>query len=193
VFLGVPGTATEWKVTSWRQDSSQPGELDLLLPAAYVDVASAAPAPPAATPLPGIYNLTVGGAAPGSRSNAIPLAIAPRVDNVAVPPHLEPDPNTGVYSVHGAGFVPASTIVAFGSIPLAPAAAPGPGQFAINAAGTAIDFMLPNPKPSPGDYPVLIQTNGIAAEPGWIVQILPGSCSRHVVPHTLWPRFSAAG
>jgi hypothetical protein len=169
VFLAVPGTATEWKVTSWRQDTTQPGELDLGLPAAYADVATAAPAPPAATPLPGVYNLTVGGAAPGSRSNAIPLAIAPRVDNVANPPGLQPDPNTGVYSVHGAGFVPATTIVALGTTPLTAAAAPGPGQFAINASGTAIDFLLPSPKPPPGSYPLLIQTNGIAADPGWIV------------------------
>src|SRR5262249_55678309 len=171
VFLGVPGTATEWKVTSWRKDTTQPGELDLLLPAAYADVATAAPPPPAAMPLPGVYNLTVGGAAPNTRSNAIPLAIAPRVDNVAIPPTLKPDPNTGVYSVHGAGFVPAATIVALGTIPLTAAAAPGPGQYAINAAGTAIDFLLPSPKPPPGSYPLLIQTNGIAAAPGWIVSV----------------------
>jgi len=171
VFLGVPGTATEWKVTSWRKDTTQPGELDLLLPAAYADVATAAPPPPAAMPLPGVYNLTVGGAAPNMRSNAVPLAIAPRVDNVAIPPTLQPDPNTGVYSVHGAGFVPATTIVALGTTPLTAAAAPGPGQFAINAAGTAIDFLLPSPKPPPGSYPLLIQTNGIAAAPGWIVSV----------------------
>jgi hypothetical protein len=165
VFLAVPGTGTEWTVTPWRQASTQPDRLDLVLPAAYANAASAS-----ATPLPGIYNLTLSAVTPpGSRSNSIPLAIAPRV-NVTVPPLLTPD-NTGLYSISGAGFVPAATVVALGAIPLTAAAAPGPGQFAVNAAGNAITFMLPNPKPPTGSYPVLIQINGITAEPGWIVVV----------------------
>lgn len=169
LFLGVPGTATQWDVTAWRQGKIQSGRLDLSLPAAYADPASATPTPPGAMPLPGLYNLAVGSAAPVS--NAIPLAIAPRVDNVAIPPLLQP--NNGIYAIAGAGFVPASTIVALGTMPLAQAAGPTPlaGEFTVTAAGTAISFMLPNPKPPPGSYPVLIQVNGVAAEPGWIVQV----------------------
>jgi hypothetical protein len=166
VILGVPGTGTEWTVTAWRQTSTQSNRLDLVLPAAYAASASAT-----TTPLPGLYNLTTSAAMPaGSRSNSIPLAIAPRVDNVAVPPVLKPD-NTGLYAIAGAGFVAAGTIVALGAIPLTAAAAPGPGRFAVNPAGTAITFMLPNPKPPAGPYPVLIQVNGITAEPGWIVVV----------------------
>jgi hypothetical protein len=165
-ILGVPGTATEWTVTSWRQPTTEPGRLDLALPGAYANPASAT-----STPLPGIYHLTMSAVTPpGSRSNTIPIAIAPRVDRVTVPPMLTPD-NTGLYSIAGAGFVPAATIVALGAIPLTAAATPGPGQFAVNAAGTSITFMLPNPKPPTGSYPVLIQVNGIAAEPGWIVVV----------------------
>lgn len=172
VFLSVPGTATEWQVTSWRQSTTQPGRLDLALPAAYADPASATPPPPAATPLPGIYNLAVGGTAPPSRSNTVPVAIAPRVDNVAISPLLQPS-GAGLYSIAGAGFVPATTIVALGAVPLSKVAGPTPaaGQYTVNAAGTAISFMLPSPKPPAGAYPVLIQANGIAAEPGWIVSV----------------------
>jgi hypothetical protein len=165
VLLSVPGTATEWTVTSWRQSTTQSRRLDLVLPTAYADPASAT-----TTPLPGVYNLTMSGVAPGSRSNTIPLAIAPRVDHVANPPLLTPD-NTGVYAIAGAGFVPTATIVALGTIPLTAAATAAPGQFAVNAAGTSISFMLPNPKPPTGSYPVLIQVNGVTAQPGWIVVV----------------------
>jgi hypothetical protein len=33
--------------------------------------------------------------------------------------------------------------------------------------------MLPSPLPPKGDYPVLIQVNGIAAAPGWVVEVGP--------------------
>jgi hypothetical protein len=173
VFLAVPGTGTEWQITSWRQGTSQPGRLDLALPTAYADPATATPPPPSAVPLPGVYSLTVGGADPASRSNAIPLAIAPRVDNVAIPPLLEPDPNTGIYAIAGAGFVPAATMVVIDDAPLTRTAAPTPnvGEFTVDAAGTSIAFKLSSPPPPPGSYPVLIQVNGIAAEPGWIVSV----------------------
>ncbi len=96
------------------------------LPAAYADPASALPAPPAATPAPGIYNLSVGSTAPAFRSNTIPIAIAPRVDNVAIPPQLIPN-GVGLYAIAGAGFVPAATIVTLGAIPLTHTAAATPG------------------------------------------------------------------
>jgi Pvc16 N-terminal domain len=172
VFLAVPGTATEWQVTAWRQSSSQPDRLDLAPPAAYADPASATP-PPTAAPLPGLYQLTVGAAAPASRSNAIPIAIAPRVDNVAIPPVLVPDPNTFIYAIAGAGFAPTATTVAIGPAPLTKSAMPTPnaGEFTVDAAGTAISFKLPSPPPPSGSYPVLIQVNGIMAHPGWIVSV----------------------
>jgi hypothetical protein len=173
VFLAVPGTATEWQVTSWRQSTSQSDRLDLEPPAAYADPASATPPPPTAAPLPGVYQLTVGAAAPASRSNAILMAIAPRVDNVAIPPVLKPDPNTSIYAITGAGFVPAATTIAIGTVPLTKSAAPTPnaGEFTVNAAGTAISFKLQSPPPPNGSYPVLIQVNGITAHPGWIVSL----------------------
>lgn len=173
IFLAVPGTATEWQVTSWRQPTSQADRLDLAPPAQYVDPASATPPPPSAAPLPGIYQLTVGDSPVDSRSNPIPVVIAPRVDNVVVPPLLVPDPNTFIYAIAGAGFAPDTTTVAIGASQLAKSAAapPSAGEFTVDAAGTAISFKLPSPPPPSGSYPVLIQVNGIAAHPGWIVSV----------------------
>jgi hypothetical protein len=171
IFLSIPGTATEWLVTPWRHGAVQPRRLGLIFPAGYADPATSLPAPPAATPLPGTYNLTVGSNVPSvSRSNAIPLTIAPRVDGVTNPPQLLPD-NTGLFAIDGAGFVSAATIVALGNLPLTKTAAavPAAGEFTVNAAGSAITFKLPNPQPPAGEYPVLIQVNGIAAAPGWVV------------------------
>jgi len=174
VFLRGPGSATSWDVTSWRQAPVQSGQLTLLLPSAYADPTSALPAPPAATPVPGLYDLSVGSVPLATQSNAIPIVVAPRVDGVTNPPQLKPDAS-GLYAITGAGFVAASTIVALGALPLVKAATPAPtaGQFTVNPAGTAIDFMLPSPAPAAGTYPVLIQVNGIAAAPGWVVVVGP--------------------
>ncbi len=167
VYLSVPGTATEWDVTNnWRQGVSA-DELDLVLPANYADPATSNPPPPAATPLPGLYNLTVGSGT--TRFNTIPLAIAPLVSGVVSPPLLSPDA-TGLYTVAGAGFMPStSTSVSLGTNALSyTAASPAAGQFAVNAAGTAITFIPPAAIPA-GSYPVLLAVNGIAAATGWVV------------------------
>jgi hypothetical protein len=173
LFLGAPGTATEWDASSWLQGAAQPGQLSLVLPKAYADPATALPAPPTATPLPGLYTLAVGSNAPHARSNAIPLSIAPRVDGMLYPAQLEPVDATGLFAIAGAGFVPASTILALGALPLTHTGAPSPGNFTVSADGKAIQFRLPDPAPPPGNYPVLVQVNGVAAEPAWVVVVSP--------------------
>jgi hypothetical protein len=171
VFLSVPGTATEWNVTTpWRQGTPQPGELDIALPSGYVDPTSSLPAPPAATPLPGLYNVTVGSGA--ARSNPIPLVIAPRVDGVTNPPLLAPN-SGGLYSITGAGFIPsAATTLTLGTVPLTytSAATPAPGNYNVNAAGTGVSFVLPGVIAA-GSYPVLLAVNGVAATAGWVVVV----------------------
>jgi hypothetical protein len=172
VFLSVPGTATEWDVTHpWRQNKAS-DELYLALPGNYAD--PAVTPPPAATPLPGLYSVAVGvGVGPGSfRSNAIPLAIAPRIDGVTSPPILSANA-AGLYVMTGAGFVASSaTTVSLGGSGLAytGTATPGHGEFTVDSAGTQITFLPPTAIPS-GAYPVLLAVNGVAATTGWVVTL----------------------
>lgn len=167
VFLRAPGAATDVDVTAWRTQPAQPGQLALTLPAAYADPSAPPLPPPTVTPLPGLYTLSVGSTAPPLRSNTLPLTIAPRVDGLA-----GPDP-AGIRTVSGGGFVPSATIVAFEAAPLT--AVPGPtlaaGQFLVAGNGTSLSFKLPSPPPAKGDYPLLIQVNGVAATPGPIVTV----------------------
>ena len=168
VFLSVPGTATEWVISPWRQGVA-PGELELLFPTVYADPATSLPAPPKAMPLPGLYNLAVGAGA--TRSNAIAIAVAPRVDKVVNPPLL-PAGADGLYAIAGAGFIPAAaaTTLSFGTVALtySTAATPAAGEFTVNAAGDAIGF-LPPAASAPGSYPIQLAVNGNAASTGWVV------------------------
>jgi hypothetical protein len=168
VFLSAPGGPT-WDVTqNWRQAGAD-SELNLLLPAAYSD--PAVTPPPGATPLPGLYNLTVGGGA--VRSNAIPLVIAPRVDGVTVPPKLTLNA-AGVYPIKGGGFIPdgAKTLLAIGATKLTytSAAAPSAGEFTVDGGGVNIAF-LPPAMMAKGAYPVLLSVNNVPASAGWVVDL----------------------
>lgn len=164
VYLSNPGIS-EWKVTAWRQNPSDPGLLRLKFPAAYANPGTQLPKPPTALPRPGLYTLAVGSGA--LRSNAITLLIAPRVDGVTLPPVLAPN-SSGVYSIVGAGFVPAATTVSFGATPLtSTSGAPGPGQFQANAAGTTIKLRAPSALPA-GAYPIVVSVNSCQASTGWV-------------------------
>lgn len=169
VFLAAAGGG-EWNVTGpWRQAPAQPGLLVLAFPEDYADPSSALPAPPAAMPSPGLYNLSVGKGA--VRSNAIPIVVAPRIDGVPNPPLLQPD-GSGLYTIQGGGFVPAGTQVSFGSNPLLAAAGPpGSGEFNVDAGGKKITFKPPTGA-TPGSYPIVIAVNGISPSTGWVV-VLP--------------------
>ena len=112
VFLSTPDGLTEWQVTaapSWRRALTDPADptgaatLELVLPAAYSDPVTGAPAPPNRTPTPGVYRLAVG-RNPGVRSNRVPLTVAARIDSLT-------GPSGGLYTLTGAGFAPAATSV----------------------------------------------------------------------------------
>jgi hypothetical protein len=168
VYLSLPG-GTAWKVTPWRQNAA-PDWLYLAFPKGYADP-NATP-PPAGTPWPGIYNINVGDGAPGGfRSNAVPLAIAPRVDGVTDPPTLGKGAS-GFYPIHGGGFVAGqATTLSLGSKALAySAAGPGAGQFTVDPTGTQIAF-LPPLGMAAGVYPVQLAVNGVAATAGWVVSL----------------------
>jgi hypothetical protein len=169
IFLSVPGGGSEWTVTSWRHGTASAGEVMIDLPIAYADAATLLPPPPTATPLPGVYNLAVGSGA--NRSNAVPVVIGPRVDNVVNPPVLVPD-STGLYTIKGAGFVAASTNMSFGATALARVAgSPGPGEFSVNASGTTLQLKAPAAA-GPGSYPLMLSVSNCAASTGWVV-VLP--------------------
>jgi hypothetical protein len=164
VFLSNPGVS-EWKVTTWRHNPTDPGLLWLTFPIAYAAPGTQLPAPPAALPLPGLYELTVGSGA--LRSNALTVLVAPRVDNVTLPPVLVPS-GAGIYAITGAGFVPAGTTVSFGATPLTKTGGtPGPGQFQVNATGTTVKLRAPAALPS-GSYPIVVSANGCQASTGWV-------------------------
>lgn len=168
VYLSIPGTATEWDVTAWRQSLSAT-ELDLLFPDAYAAAGTLTPAPPAAMPPPGAYALAVG--AGTGRSNTIPVMVAPRVDGVVNPPTLIPDASL-IYTITGAGFSQTATTLTFGTTPLAytGAATPAAGRFTVDAAGQTITFKKPAAAGA-GDYPILLTVGGVAATTGWVVSL----------------------
>ena len=171
VFLSALGGGPVWKVTAWRVGTAQASELDLMLPVEYADPASGLPAPPAATPLPGLYKLSVGkGATP--LSNSITIAIAPRVDGVTNPPLLSAN-SAGVYTVSGAGFLASdATTVVMGTAALANSTAttPGMGKFHVDPTGTSLVFKAPSGT-AKGEYPVVIAVNGVAASVGWVAVV----------------------
>jgi hypothetical protein len=169
LYLGVPGTATNWDITSWITTRSA-GEIDFSLPASYAPPGSAAPFPATQTPVPGLYSLAVGTGT--TRSNTIPLAIAPRVDGVTNPPTLNPNAS-GVFSLTGAGFQrSANTSITLGGVALgySSAASPSAGQFTVDAAGANIQFVASAALPA-GNYPVLLAVSGIAATTGWVAVV----------------------
>jgi hypothetical protein len=166
IFLSPLSGGSEWTITGWRSGTTSAGETTLLLPAAYADPSTSLPAPPAATPVPGLYSLAVGQGT--ARSDTIPIMIAPRIDGVVNPPVLAPD-SAGIYTINGAGFVAAATAVSFGATPLTSAAgSPGPGEFSVNAAGTTINLQAPAAV-SAGSYPLQISVSNCPASTGWVV------------------------
>jgi hypothetical protein len=158
VFIAQPGGAAT-DVSAWIQPVTRADrKLALALPAGLG-------APPGATPPPGIYELTAAVGAAGS--NATPISIAPRVDNVANPPVLKAA--AGVFTVQGLGFAGASVYLDTVAL-TSTGGAPGQGQFQVNPAGTQILFRAPASL-SPGLYAVRVRAGGVEAGPSWWAQV----------------------
>lgn len=177
VYLSAAGG--EWPVTAWRVPGTSASgtagdadELVLELPQTYAAVPPSGTAL-AATPLPSNYLLTVRNTVSGFRSNALPVAIAPRMDGIAAAqPVLSPDAS-GVYTMAASGLVDTQTAVLLEAIPLAIGGAPAPGVAQVDAAAGSIAWMLPAPAgfPSGSFVRVRVVVNSIEAPPGWWVQI----------------------
>jgi hypothetical protein len=164
VFVAAAGAVLETEVTAWRQAPITSTVLRLALPATYG-------APPAATPVPGVYLLSVGSTSPPLRSATIPLMIAARVNNPLAPSALTPD-GAGLFTIDGGGFsAPPLTQVVLDSIVLtSTAGAPGDGEFQVNPAGTQIVFRLPTTI-APGRYFVRIRVNGVESPPSFWIDV----------------------
>lgn len=162
VYLSVPGGA-ETDITTWRQATGSATELRVRFPAT-VGV------PPAASPPPGNYLLSVGGNGPPPvRTNAVPVAVAALIDNVARPPKLEPD-SGGFYTVAGAGFTAGLTAVFLGDAALTNVVGtPVPDEFQINPAETSLVFKPPA-LPA-GRYDLRVRVNQIDSPPSWYVEL----------------------
>ena len=163
VFLSTPDGLTEWQVTaapSWRRPQTDPADptgaatLELVLPAAYSDPVTGAPAPPNRTPTPGVYRLAVG-RNPGVRSNRVPLTVAARIDSLT-------GPSGGLYTLTGAGFAPAATSVSVAGIDVTASA---------TVTTSSITFAPPAVPPPPGTYAVAVMVNGVPCLPGPLVAL----------------------
>jgi hypothetical protein len=162
VFLTAADGLTEWRVTpAWRQSPVTAGQLDLTLPASYADPATGAPPPPARTPAPGTYLISVGRNTPlpKVRSNAVPVTVAARIDSLT-----RPAVPTGVYTLTGDGFAPGATTLSVAGVFLSPGASPpAGGDFFVDASGKTITFALA----TPGTFPIAVTVNGVPSLAGW--------------------------
>jgi hypothetical protein len=181
VFLSPIGGGAEWPVTTWRvlgtSASGTAGDADelvLKLPQAY-GATPISGTPLAATPLPGNFLLAVGNPGTAFRSNSVPLAIAPRMDNIGPgQPLLIPD-GAGVYFMPASGLVNGGTQVLLDTIALTIGGAPAPGVAVVDLLIGMISWMLPFPLPpgllSKSFVPLRLVVNGIEGPPGWWLQI----------------------
>jgi hypothetical protein len=123
-------------------------------------------APPAAAPPPGIYTIETGTGA--LRSNSTPLSVAAGISNVGNPPLL---PSVaGVYTVQGLGIQGAVQLFLDTVGLSAGNAAPGPGEFLVNAAGTQIEFQTPTGMKA-GRWPLRLRVNEVESAPSWWVDV----------------------
>ena len=165
LLLTGPYPATgQSDVSAWLLPPAQPPSAirrAITLPAATGN-------PPAGAPVPGRYRLQMEvtaapGAGPFSRAG-VPLSIAARVDATGGPV-LAP---AAQYVITGTGFTAGATQVLLGTVPLQTATgAPGPGQFAIDPAGTSITLVPP--AGLTGTYQIRVRVAGVESDPAlWL-------------------------
>jgi hypothetical protein len=178
VYLSPTGGGAEWPLpSSWRAfgtaASGTAGDADEVLvhlPVTY----GATPASGTTltdTPPPGAYQIAVGHAGAGFRSNTLPLSIAPQVLGIG-PGDTELKPTASVYSFSASGLVTGHTSVLLDQTALTIGGAVAPGVATVNAGTGAIAFELPAAGLTSGTYvPVRVIVNNIEAPPGWWVKV----------------------
>lgn len=164
IYLTPAAGGTEYDISAWRKGTPAADALRVHFPAAVG-------APPAASPPPGAYRLSVGSGA--IRSNTIAVTVAPFIKVTPpgpLPQVLVPDGNE-VYTVEGRGFVTAATEVFVGDTELTRVnkpAGPDAGEFQIDPSETSFQFKRPAALPA-GRYELRVRVNGIEAPPSWTV------------------------
>jgi len=137
-----------------------------------VQLPAATGVPPAGAPVPGRYTVRLEGTTGGGSSAAafrtgeVPLSVAASV-SPAGGPLL---PSAPSYTVSGTGFVPGDMQVLLSTIGLSPAggAAPGPGEYVVNQAGTALTLEPPAGLAA-GTYQIRVRVAGIESDPAlWL-------------------------
>jgi hypothetical protein len=179
VYLSPAAGGFEWPITAWKQPSdmlkgfaADADELVLKLPPAY----GAAPAMGvalAATPPPGRYLLTVGNPGTGYRSKALTAAIGPLVTGTAAANSLLKPDAAGTYTLNALGLVANQTTLLLNTTALTMVGPLGPGIAVVDTvAGTIAWQLAAAPGFASGTYvQVGVVVNGIAAPPGWWIQI----------------------
>jgi hypothetical protein len=162
ILAGPSPATTETDVTAWLAAPAQPAPDTLRT----VTLPAATGAPPASAPGPGRYSVYLKGSAGAGTftTSAVPLAIAAGV-SAAGGPVL----STAPYIVNGTGFAAGQTEVLLGTIPLQQAAVnPAPGQFTIDATGTALT-LVPPAGLNAGTYQIRVRVAGIESDPAlWL-------------------------
>jgi hypothetical protein len=163
ILAGPSPATTETDVTAWLAAPPQPAPDTKRMVSLPADTG----APPAGAPSPGRYSVYLKGSAGAGTftTSAVPLPIAAGV-SAAGGPVL----STAPFIVNGTGFTTGQTEVLLGTIPLQQAAAttPPPGQFVINATGTALTLAPPVGLPA-GTYQIRVRVAGIESDPAlWL-------------------------
>ena len=152
----IDAAMAEFEITPWRAPAAQQtaSRLVATLPATIGPL-------PGNSPQPGLYQLRVGSSiAAGDgrdyRSNATPISIAARTNAPPLPWNGPP------FSFTGAGFLAGETELYLDTLKLTQTggAAPGDGEFSMNAAGTSITFSPPAGA-LPGPYYVRLRVRGV--------------------------------
>jgi hypothetical protein len=155
LLTALDGTGT-WKITGWQTAPATDSTMTLTPPTTYA--IGAAPAPPASTPRPGLYLISVSDGA--TASPAVPVTIVPIFTNVTSPAILTL--SGGAYKFTGAGFVPGATQLFAGGQQLEASAV------TISLAGDSVSFTLPATQP-PGTFPLRVRVDGVDAPATWQV------------------------
>ncbi|HMD91017.1 MAG TPA: DUF4255 domain-containing protein [Trebonia sp.] len=167
ILTGPYPGSTEADVSGWLTDPQS-----AVATRRVVQLPAATGVPPAGAPVPGRYTVRLEGTTGTGTSQVafrtaeVPLSVAASV-SPAGGPVLPAAPS---YTVTGTGFVPGDMQVLLETIELAPAgvAAPAPGEYAVNPAGTALTLVPPAGLRT-GTYQIRVRVAGIESDPAlWL-------------------------